>query len=163
MCTVYIPTLSSSLRIRGINPHLLIYTCIMHVCVLYLMDIWACSNQQETYCTFHSIITSHCIHACKVEISYGCYFDPHPILACDICKWANGFLLSGGKGDFACHFVSIPLEQRGSVLCKLPVASPDLSSSHLFQDGANELFLLFLLSGGAEDSLFWWSPSVSGC
>jgi hypothetical protein len=22
---------------------------------------------------------------------------------------------------------------------------------------------LFLLSGGAEDSLFWWSPSVSGC
>ena len=79
--------------------------------------------------------------------------------------FANGRMassFSGGKGDFACHFVSIPLEQRGS-LCKLPVASPDLSSSHLFQDGANELFLLFLLSGGAEDSLFWWSPSVSGC
>jgi hypothetical protein len=94
--------------------------------------IWACSNQQETtysYVPFH--LTAYIyMHACKVGISYNsCYFHPLAIFA--ICKRANGFLLSGSKGDFACHFVSIPLEQRGS-LCKLPVAWH--LSSHLFPE-----------------------------
>lgn len=104
----------------------------MHACVLLFDGYTGAWNQSLTPTPPVDVQVEPSKSRSSYRLSLLLPSAPHP-LHLQMGR-ANGFLFSGGRGDCACRFVSIPPQQRGP-------------GSHLFPEhsfhggGANELFL----------------------
>lgn len=111
----------------------------MHACVLLFDGYTGAWNQSLTPTPPVDVQVEPSKSRSSYRLSLLLPSAPHP-LHLQMGR-ANGFLFSGGRGDCACRFVSIPPQQRGP-------------GSHLFPEHSRwwrqRIVPLFLLSGVAE-------------